>query len=113
MKVDPGAEVEVKCPNCRAVNILGNCIVERPVEDLYEGGLQCPDCGEWTHSFWTNMELKMRLARLEQLRMLYKANPTEGRYNTYQASREAYSKDFENFQLKMKHKSKGKEVQPA
>lgn len=113
MEVKKEEDVVVVCPNCKAENNLSNCIKEKVVDELYEGGLECPDCGQWTHSFWTNDLLKTRVVRLEQLRMLYKANPTEGRFNTYQSAREAYKKDFEIFQSKMKGKSKRKEVQPA
>ncbi len=106
-------EVMVVCPNCKAANKLGNCLKEHTVQDLVEGGLECPDCGQWTHSYWKNDELLVRAERLEQIRLLFTTKPTDGRWQNYNVARQAYNKDFDVFQVKMQSKTKGKEVQPA
>lgn len=109
-----GRDVLIVCPNCKASNTLGDCISELMFEDtVIEVGLECPECGTWTHSYWTNDELKTRAARLEEMGRIVKAKPTEAKWANYQTAREAYKKSFEEFQTRMKGKSKRREGQPA
>lgn len=93
-------QVVVSCPNCKAANTLDKCIAQRPVGELIEGGMLCPDCGHWTHSYWMDKELEQRRDRLETIRLLHVRNPTEGRWRGYQTALQAYKRNFETVQAK-------------
>lgn len=95
------------CPNCKAQNQLGACLKERPVGKNIEGGLECPDCGEWTHSYWKTPELIERAERVERLRVLFLSQQTEGRWNNYQVARDAYARDFNAYQERHKERGNG------
>lgn len=103
-------ELIIQCPNCKAANSLGACLQERNDGTLIEGGLECPECGQWTHSYWKNVELLRQATRMEQLRTFYLQSPTPGRWTTYETARDTYKKNFEEFQERMLRKTKGKEA---
>lgn len=105
-------EMAVVCPNCHAANKLSGCLHKKPVnESLIDVGLLCPDCGTFTHAYWTNEDLEGRRERLQALNLIYKRGPTEQRWQNYENMRNAFSQSFEDFQVTIDYKFKRREVQ--
>lgn len=105
-------ELKITCPNCKSANELGACFrrVDRP-NGLTEGGLLCPDCGLWTHSYWMDVALIARNERLQQIYHIYNQQPTPGRWTNYEVAREAYKKAFELFQDKYEQTKPAQQTQ--
>lgn len=90
------SELTIVCVHCHTqVKLSGVTRRRTSDENLTEYGLLCPSCNAWTHSYWMTPELAKRRDRLEELQIIYKRKPTEGRWTTYVTAREAYNKEFE------------------
>lgn len=108
--IPENTQVKIACVNCKAVNPMESLIAKRDAAavgpGVEENGLQCPDCGYWTHSYYMTPALEERRERLEMLNRLYLLNRTQGRWTTYDSARLAYTKEFERVQSTLEHKHK-------
>ena len=112
VKPTENTQVSIPCANCKAVNPMEKMINQQPIKELpgvVDHGLLCPDCGNWTHSYYMTAELATRRDRLEVLHRLFNAHRTQGHWTTYDTAQKAYKAEFEKVQDSITQKRRAKE----
>lgn len=95
----------VKCKKCGAPKLLGSITKFRNINaDLIEWFMECPDCGNSTHTYFMTSELLEKNKRLQTLERICRANPTPGRWNNYMTAKQGYVREFETIQRRFKNR---------
>ena len=95
----------VKCKRCGEPKLLNNITKFRNINaDLIEWFMECPECGNKTHTYFMTSDLLQRNKRLQTLERICQANPTPGRWNNYMTAKQSYVREFETIQRRFKNR---------
>lgn len=82
------------CDVCKAEHKLEDILQERSIkDDLLEVGLLC-NCGTWTHSYFTDAELKAKSVKVAELLQVYQSDKTVQHWRRYATARDVYNRQF-------------------
>lgn len=92
------------CKICANEAPLSEMVRERALDSsigsltggVYEVGLMCANCDHWTHSYYTNRQLKQELTLVQYLVAQYQQKRIVA--EKMQQARDRYKKNFEQFQ---------------